>query len=143
MGWRGYRPADFGLERIFVGGEIVTEGLKARSQRLFGDARVIDSAYGMTEIWPFGGQSCEEGHLHYEVSQGLVEVLDPETAPPPNQARLASSSPRHSIPIARPRFCCATKPEIWRARPGATHLPPAPSARDRAIAGQARSCRVS
>ncbi|MGZ3600045.1 MAG: phenylacetate--CoA ligase family protein [Ktedonobacterales bacterium] len=78
----GYRPADFGLERIFVGGEIVTEGLKARSQRLFGDARVIDSAYGMTEIWPFGGQSCEDGHLHFEISQGLVEVLDAETGAP-------------------------------------------------------------
>jgi phenylacetate-coenzyme A ligase PaaK-like adenylate-forming protein len=77
-----YRPADFGLERIFVGGEIVTEGLKARSQRLFGDARVIDSAYGMTEIWPFGGQACEEGHLHYEISQGLLEVVDPESGAP-------------------------------------------------------------
>jgi len=76
---RGYGPADFGLERIFVGGEIVTEGLKMRSQRLFGDARVLDSAYGMTEIWPFGGQSCEAGHLHYDVSQGLIEVIDPET----------------------------------------------------------------
>ena len=75
----GYGPTDFGLERIFVGGEIVTEGLKARSQRLFGDARVLDSAYGMTEIWPFGGQSCEAGHLHYDVSQGLIEVIDPET----------------------------------------------------------------
>lgn len=75
----GYRPSDFGLERIFVGGETVTAGLESRSQRLFGDARVIDSAYGMTEIWPFGGQSCEEGHLHYEISQGLLEVVDPET----------------------------------------------------------------
>jgi phenylacetate-coenzyme A ligase PaaK-like adenylate-forming protein len=75
----GSRPEDFGLERIFVGGEIVTEGLKARSQRLFGDVRVIDSAYGMTEIWPFGGQICEEGHLHYEISQGLLEVVNPES----------------------------------------------------------------
>jgi phenylacetate-coenzyme A ligase PaaK-like adenylate-forming protein len=75
----GYRPADFGLERIFVGGETLTEGLKARSQQLFGDAHVIESAYGMTEIWPFGGQPCEAGHLHYEISQGLVEVVDPET----------------------------------------------------------------
>jgi phenylacetate-coenzyme A ligase PaaK-like adenylate-forming protein len=33
----------------------------------------------MTEIWPFGGQPCEEGHLHYEISQGLLEVVDPET----------------------------------------------------------------
>jgi hypothetical protein len=75
----GYGPTDFGLERIFAGGEIVTEGLKARSQQLFGSAHVIDGGYGMTEIWPFGGQACESGHLHYEISQGLVELVHPET----------------------------------------------------------------
>lgn len=79
---QGYRPADFGLERIFVGGEVVTEGLKARSQRLFGDARVLEGGYGMTELWPFGGQLCEQGHLHFEVSQGLLEVCNVETAAP-------------------------------------------------------------
>lgn len=78
----GYRPADFGLERIFVGGELVTEGLKARSQRLFGDAHVLEGGYGMTEIWPFGGQLCEQGHLHFEVSQGLLEVSNIETDAP-------------------------------------------------------------
>jgi phenylacetate-coenzyme A ligase PaaK-like adenylate-forming protein len=78
----GYRPADFGLERIFVGGEVVTEGLKMRSQQLFGDARVIEGGYGMTELWPFGGQLCEQGHLHFEVSQGLMEVCTLETAAP-------------------------------------------------------------
>ena len=31
----GYQPRDFGLERISVGGEIVTEGLKRRCQKLF------------------------------------------------------------------------------------------------------------
>ena len=79
---RGYRPADFGLERIFVGGEVVTDGLKARCQQLFGAARVLESGYGMTEIWPFGGQLCEQGHLHFEVSQGLLEVSNVETAAP-------------------------------------------------------------
>lgn len=79
---QGYRPADFGLERIFVGGEIVTEGLKLRCRQLFGDARVIEGGYGMTEIWPFGGQLCEQGHLHFEVSQGLLEVANIETGAP-------------------------------------------------------------
>jgi phenylacetate-coenzyme A ligase PaaK-like adenylate-forming protein len=78
----GYRPADFGLERIFVGGEVVTEGLKARSQQLFGSAQVLEGGYGMTEIWPFGGRCCEAGHLHFEVSQGLLEVQNLETAAP-------------------------------------------------------------
>jgi phenylacetate-coenzyme A ligase PaaK-like adenylate-forming protein len=79
---RGYRPDDFGLERIFVGGEVVTDGLKARCQQLFGAARVLEGGYGMTEIWPFGGQLCEQGHLHFEVSQGLLEVSNFETAAP-------------------------------------------------------------
>jgi phenylacetate-CoA ligase len=78
----GYRPTDFGLERIFVGGEVVTAGLKARSQHLFGSAHVREGGYGMTEIWPFGGQLCESGHLHFEVSQGLLEVHNVETGAP-------------------------------------------------------------
>jgi acyl-CoA synthetase (AMP-forming)/AMP-acid ligase II len=76
----GYRPHDFGLERIFVGGELVTAGLKARCQQLFGSARCLEGGYGMTEIWPFGGRTCEAGHLHFEVSQGLLEVYNAETA---------------------------------------------------------------
>jgi phenylacetate-coenzyme A ligase PaaK-like adenylate-forming protein len=28
----------------------------------------------MTEIWPVGGRLCEADHLHFEVSQGLIEV---------------------------------------------------------------------
>ncbi len=79
---QGYRSSDFGLERIFVGGEVVTEGLKMRSRHLFGDARVIESGYGMTELWPFGGQLCEQGHLHFEGSQGFLEVSHIETAAP-------------------------------------------------------------
>lgn len=78
----GYKPTDFGLERIYVGGEIVTQGLKRRCQQLFGDVRCLDGGYGMTEIWPFVGRPCEEEHLHFEVSQGLLEVLHLETGLP-------------------------------------------------------------
>jgi phenylacetate-CoA ligase len=74
----GYRPADFGLERIFTGGEIVTAGLKARCRRLFGPVEFVEG-YGMTEPWPFGGTLCTENHLHFEPSHGLLEVLDLET----------------------------------------------------------------
>jgi phenylacetate-CoA ligase len=45
----GYGPADFGLERISVGGEIVTAGLKARCQELFGPVQ-FSEGYGITEV---------------------------------------------------------------------------------------------
>jgi phenylacetate-coenzyme A ligase PaaK-like adenylate-forming protein len=77
----GYRPADFGLERIVVGGEIVTEGLKARCEQLFGPVS-FDEGYGMTETWPVSGQRCSAGHLHWEASQALVEVYDDRTNAP-------------------------------------------------------------
>ncbi|HEX2027880.1 MAG TPA: AMP-binding protein [Nitriliruptorales bacterium] len=69
----GYRPSDFGLRRIWAGGEIVSEGLKARVRDLFGDVDIREN-YGMTELVPFGGMLCSQGHLHYEPSGGLVEV---------------------------------------------------------------------
>jgi phenylacetate-coenzyme A ligase PaaK-like adenylate-forming protein len=77
----GYRPADFGLRVIHTGGEIVTAGLKARARAVFGDVR-IEESYGMTETWPATAIICDQGHLHFEPSQGLVEVLDVETGAP-------------------------------------------------------------
>jgi len=74
----GLGPADFGVERIFVGGELVTAGLKARARHLFGEVRFVEG-YAMTETWPLGGALCPDGHLHFETSQALIEVLDPET----------------------------------------------------------------
>jgi len=76
-----YQPADFGLERIYAGGEIVTQGLKQRCEQLFGPVRFIEGS-GMTEIWPVCGRLCEAGHLHFEVSQGLVEVQPLDGASP-------------------------------------------------------------
>ncbi len=78
---QGYRPTDFSLERILLGGEIVTAGLKTRCQELFGPLRISES-YGMTETWPCTGSICPEGHLHFEPSTGLVEVCDPQTGLP-------------------------------------------------------------
>jgi acyl-CoA synthetase (AMP-forming)/AMP-acid ligase II len=77
----GYGPGDFGVERIFSGGEIVTAGLKERCRLLFGDVQFAEG-YGMTEPWPLGGALCAEGHLHFEPSHGLLEVLDPATGAP-------------------------------------------------------------
>ncbi len=69
----GYGPGNFGLRRIWAGGEVVTEGLKRRARELFGDVDMREN-YGMTELVPFGGTLCPEGHLHYEPSGGLIEV---------------------------------------------------------------------
>jgi len=71
----GYGPSDFGVERIGLGGELVSEGLKARARRLFGEDVAYDEGYGMTETWPLPGQLCSEGHLHFEPLMALVEVL--------------------------------------------------------------------
>lgn len=75
----GYRPGDFALRWISVGGEVVTGGLMRRARRLFGEGIRIDTGYAMTETYPFAGMPCEQGHLHFEPSHGLIEVLDPQT----------------------------------------------------------------
>jgi phenylacetate-coenzyme A ligase PaaK-like adenylate-forming protein len=77
----GYRPDDFGLERIAIGGEIVTAGLKARAEQVFGPVQFVEN-YAMTETAPFGGTLCAHGHLHFEVSHGLLEALDSDTGAP-------------------------------------------------------------
>jgi phenylacetate-CoA ligase len=77
----GYGPDDFGLERISVGGELVSEGLKERARQLFGPVKVYDD-YAMTETWPFQGQSCSDGHPHFDPTSGMLEVIDPETETP-------------------------------------------------------------
>ncbi|MBV9788953.1 MAG: phenylacetate--CoA ligase family protein [Chloroflexi bacterium] len=74
----GYGPHDFGLEQITTGGEIVSAGLKRRAQQLFGPV-TFQEGFGMTEVWPFGGTLCSEGHLHWEPSAGLLEVIDWQT----------------------------------------------------------------
>jgi len=102
----GYRPADFGLKEIAAGGEIVTQGLQACCEQLFGPVR-FGGGYGMTEIWPFGGDLCEQGHLHFDPAKGLLEVLDPETGMPalPRQAGAIVATPfppfRETTPLLR------------------------------------------
>lgn len=77
----GYGPADFGIERIILGGEIVTPGVKRRCQALFGPVK-IHEGYGISEAWPVGGTRCEQGHLHFDPMSGLVEVIDMESGNP-------------------------------------------------------------
>jgi phenylacetate-CoA ligase len=70
----GYRPDDFGLERIVLGGEIATQGLRDRAAGLFGEVEYIET-YAATEILGTGALTCPSGHLHFLVPPGLVEVL--------------------------------------------------------------------
>jgi phenylacetate-CoA ligase len=85
----GYRPDDFGLERILVGGEVATTGLRVRARRLFGEVQVTET-YAMTETIPFGGAPCEQGHLHFEPIHGLLEVLDPQGGAPATPGELGT-----------------------------------------------------
>jgi len=74
----GWRPEQFGLERMHLGGEVITEGLRRRIQLLFGPVEVRQS-YALTELVPFNGQQCGQGHVHFEPTSGLAEVVDPES----------------------------------------------------------------
>ncbi|MGH9279961.1 MAG: phenylacetate--CoA ligase family protein [Acidimicrobiales bacterium] len=74
---RGYRPQDFGLERILTGGEILTAGLERRAREVFGEVEII-SNYGMTELAPLAGNLCPQNHLHFEPTMGLIEVVSLE-----------------------------------------------------------------
>jgi hypothetical protein len=82
----GYGPSDFGVERIGVGGELVSEGLKARARQLFGDEVEYEAGYGMTETWPLPGRRCSEGHLHFDPLMALVEVLGLDATTMPREA---------------------------------------------------------
>jgi phenylacetate-CoA ligase len=84
----GYTAADFGVETILCGGEILSDALRQRARDFFG-AKIEDS-YAMTEIFPFGGQVCSQDHLHYTADHGLVEVLDPVTFTPTGPGEIGS-----------------------------------------------------
>lgn len=102
----GHTPADFGLERIMIGGEVVTQALLHRCRVLFGDVQ-IEESYGITEAYPLGGVVCEQGHLHFEPSTGCVEVVDPANGEPvaPGQIGALALTPfapfRESIVLLR------------------------------------------
>lgn len=70
----GLGPEDFGLRQIMTGGEMLTAGLRRRCHELFGEHVRVGQVYGITELAPFGGNLCSQGHLHFEPSGGLVEV---------------------------------------------------------------------
>jgi len=42
----------------------------------------LSEGYGMTETWPCTASLCPDGHLHFEPTQGLLEVQSLETEAP-------------------------------------------------------------
>jgi phenylacetate-coenzyme A ligase PaaK-like adenylate-forming protein len=74
---RGHGPGDFGLRTITSAGEVLTDALRARAERVLG-GRIIDN-YAMTEIYPVAGRSCGSGHLHFANDFAVIEVVDPVT----------------------------------------------------------------
>lgn len=83
----GWQPADFGLERIQVGGEIFSGALKSRAEAVFGAA--VHTGYMTTEIMPAGGGYCAQGHLHFPPEFGYVEFLCPDTWQPAAPGEIA------------------------------------------------------
>lgn len=103
----GYKPDDFELELIVMGGEMITTGLKARAETLFGSEINFLEGYALTEMLPFNGLMCSQGHLHFNDSHGLIEILHPYTYQPvqPNQVGVIVATPympyRETTPLIR------------------------------------------
>ncbi|MET9365045.1 phenylacetate--CoA ligase family protein [Streptomyces sp. NPDC006632] len=76
----GWRAADFGLESIGVGGEVLSTPLSERAEAVFGAP--VSTSYLMTETLPSGATPCTAGHLHHTSEFGHMEVLDPLTWEP-------------------------------------------------------------
>lgn len=115
---RDLGPRDFHLRRIESGGEILSSTLKRAAEEMFG-AKVIDS-FGMTEIVPVSGPVCNQGHLHYDVNVGFVEVIDLETGIPAEPGALGTLvvTPYYPYRECMPVFRYDTK-DIVRRLPDA------------------------
>ena len=78
---RSMGPADFQLRRISVGGEVLSPSLSGAACQTLGVSRVEDS-FSMTEVIPVTGRTCSHGHLHFDLTTGLIELLDLQTGEP-------------------------------------------------------------
>jgi phenylacetate-coenzyme A ligase PaaK-like adenylate-forming protein len=85
----GLGPGDFGLRRVFTGGELVTAGLRAGLVDLFGEIHV-EEGYALTETLPFAARLCSQSHLHFESTHGLLELIDPSTGRTADPGALAT-----------------------------------------------------
>lgn len=86
---RGLKPSDFCLRHVSCGGEVFSTALMQAARQTFGPTRVID-VFGMTEVLPVSGRTCNLGHLHHDTTMGFVEVLDLETHRPVQPGELGT-----------------------------------------------------
>jgi phenylacetate-CoA ligase len=87
---RGLGPADFPhLRRIESGGEVLSATVAQAARETFGVTQVLDS-FGMTEVIPVTGTTCDQGHLHHDINRGFVEYLDLDTGDPAEPGALAT-----------------------------------------------------
>jgi phenylacetate-coenzyme A ligase PaaK-like adenylate-forming protein len=86
---RGMGPNDFRLRRVQASSEVLSPSLARAAQETFGVPAVGD-LFGMTEVIPVTGRTCGQGHLHLDINQGLVELLDLETGAPAEPGALAT-----------------------------------------------------
>jgi phenylacetate-coenzyme A ligase PaaK-like adenylate-forming protein len=78
---RGMSASDFKLRRVTVGSEVLSPSLSGAACKLFGVPQIVDT-FSMTEVIPVTANTCEQGHLHHDVTTGLTELLDLQTGEP-------------------------------------------------------------
>jgi phenylacetate-coenzyme A ligase PaaK-like adenylate-forming protein len=86
---RGMRAEDFKLRRVTVGGEVLSPSLFDAACRLFGVPQIVDS-FSMTEVIPVTANTCEQRHVHHDVTTGLTELLDLRTGEPAEAGALGT-----------------------------------------------------
>jgi phenylacetate-coenzyme A ligase PaaK-like adenylate-forming protein len=119
---RGLGPDDLPLRAVSVGGEVLTAALARAATAAFGLDRV-DDLYGATELMPFGGRTCADGHLHPDPNLGFAEVLNLRTGEPVGPGELGSLvvTPYYPYRECQPVFRYDTRDVVRRLtaeRPG-------------------------
>ena len=65
------------LRKVFLGGEVLDDSLRARTRQILG-VDIVDN-YGTTEFFP--AWQCPEGSYHLNLEHLIVELLDDDGAP--------------------------------------------------------------
>ncbi|MFC5187501.1 phenylacetate--CoA ligase family protein [Actinomadura harenae] len=86
---RGLGPDDFRLRSLFVGGEVLSPTLADAARDTFG-VRQINDNYGVTELLPAGGRTCDGGHLHLDLNMGYSEVIGLDSGEPAGVGELGT-----------------------------------------------------
>jgi phenylacetate-coenzyme A ligase PaaK-like adenylate-forming protein len=114
---RGMGPSDFKLRRVDLGGEVLSTALAAAAREHLGAERINDT-FGMTEVLPVSGRSCNLGHLHHDLNTGYVEVLSLATGEPavPGELGTVVITPYYPYRECMPVFRYDTR-DLVRALP--------------------------